>query len=156
MKQYLIAVFVVWMSLMMTACDLVVTTLETTEPARVNSEDMIEVPIRVIVKNQGQYAANTFKVATEYTDARGTFVVPFTVAGESSIWYPYTHAPLDPGAEVTFTGVITFLPSLRGETVALKAIADSCSGDEFMPDYCRVQETDESNNESTPLSLSLP
>jgi hypothetical protein len=38
----------------------------------------------------------------------------------------------------------------------LKAIADSCSGDEFMPDYCRVEESNETNNESTPISIALP
>jgi len=55
-----------------------------------------------------------------------------------------------------FGGKVTFHPSMQGATVSLTAIADSCAGEEFMPSYCRVQESNETNNVSAPLSLSLP
>jgi hypothetical protein len=136
--------------------DLVVTTLETTGPPTVNPEGSVELPIRVEVKNQGDAAAGIFKVATEYTGPQGTFVVAFTVPGQSSSWYPYTSASLAAGSVVNFAGKVTFRPKLRGVTVSLKATADSCSGDEFMPDYCRVEESNEGNNEATAISVSLP
>jgi hypothetical protein len=38
-------------------------------------------------------------------------------------------------------------PSLHGQRITIIPRVDSCSGDEFMPDYCRVQESNEANNE---------
>ena len=137
--------------------DLVVTTLEMTGPPAVNAEGNVEVPIRVVVKNQGTAVAkDIFKVSTEYTEPSGTSAVAFTVSGQSSAWYPYTTAPVAVGNEVIFAGKVIFLSSVRGKTVSLKAIVDSCSGDEFKPDYCRVDEINESNNESTMISVTLP
>jgi len=136
--------------------DLVVTTLEQTGDPTVNDDEAVEVPIRVIVKNQGTASAGIFKVATEYTGPDGTFVVAFTVPGQSSVWYPFTNTSLASGATVTFAGKVTFYYTVHNVTVSLKAIADSCSGDEFMPDYCRVEESNETNNESTPISIALP
>lgn len=136
--------------------DLVVTLFETTGTATVNAENSVEVPIRVVVRNQGTAAAGVFKTAIEYTRPQGTFAVPFTVPGQSSLWYPYTSGTLAPGFDVTFNGKVTFHPSVHGMTVTLRAIADSCGGDEFMPDYCRVDESNEGNNESSAISVSLP
>ena len=136
--------------------DLIVTSLVTTGPTTVNSENKVEVPISVTVKNQGLMTAGTFKVSTSYTGTRGTFTVAFTVYGQNSLWYPQTINPLPAGNEVTFSGKVTFHPSVRNETVYLVALADSCSGDEFTPSYCRVKESDESNNWSNSLSLYLP
>jgi hypothetical protein len=136
--------------------DLVITALEATGSPTVNAENSVEVPIRVVVKNQGSASAGGSKVATEYTGSGGTFVVAFTVPGQADIWYPHTSAGVPAGGEETFSGVVTFHPSLHGETVNLKAVADSCSGDEFMPEYCRVEESNEGNNESSAISISLP
>lgn len=138
------------------APDLVVVSLLTTGAATVNPDGNIEVPIRVVVRNQGNVAADTFKVSTEYTGPDGTFAVAFTVPGQDNVWYPYTSAPLAAEDEVTFTGAVTFPPALQGQEVSLRALADSCAGDEFMPDYCRVQERDEGNNGSDAISISLP
>jgi hypothetical protein len=134
----------------------VVTTLKTTGPAAVKANGEVVVPIRVIVLNQGDVAADIFKVSTEYSQYKGvSFVVPFTVPGQG-MWYPFTSALLAGGSEVIFAGQVTFLPQLQGKTVYLKARADSCRGDEFMPKYCRVQESDEGNNTSAAITLSLP
>ncbi len=161
MKAFKFVVLFVFINLLMVGCggrrpDLVVTTLEATGPATVNAENSVEVPIRVVVRNQGHAPAGIFKVATEYTGPQGTFVVAFTVPGQSSIWYPATSSPLAAGNEVTFAGKVTFNSAVHGVTVSLKATADSCSGDEFMPDYCRVAESNEANNGSAAISLSLP
>lgn len=165
MNGYKLVVLIAYMSLFMAACtpNLVVTTLELDplNPATVNPlNNSAEVPIRVVIKNQGNAAAEKFKVSTEYTggtiDPARNFVVAFTVPGHSSIWYPATSASLAAGDEVAFRGKLIFNPSERGVTVSLKATADSCSGDEFMPDYCRVEESNEGDNESVAISVLLP
>jgi hypothetical protein len=132
--------------------------LQTTGPETVNSEGQIEVPIRVVVMNRGGVAAGTFKVSTEYIrlEGGGLFTVRFTVLGPDSTWYPFTKAPLAAGSEVTFAGTVTFPSALQGQTVSLRAVADSCSGDELMPDYCRVEESNEDNNLSREISVRLP
>jgi len=136
--------------------DLVVTDLQLTGPMVINSAGDIEGPIRVVIRNQGGTAADIFKASTEYTGSSGTFLVPFTVPGQSNSWYPFTDAPLAPGSDVTFDGSVTFPSRAQGETVSLAALADSCAGDEFMPPYCRVAESNETNNESAPLPVTLP
>jgi hypothetical protein len=122
----------------------------------VNAKGSVEVPIRVSIRNQGRTSAGIFKTAVEYKGPKGGDVVAFTVPGQSSIWYPMTNGPLAAGATVTFSGKVTFIPSVRGVKVDLRATADSCSGDEFKPDYCRVDESNEGNNSSAPVTVTLP
>jgi hypothetical protein len=136
--------------------DLVVSEFEVTGNGAVNAAGNVELPIRVVVSNEGNAAAAIFKVSAHYTTLRGTFVAPFTVPAQSSFWYPFTNAPLAAGAEAAFEGRLTLPAALEGTAVSLKVLADSCSGDEFMPDYCRVEESDEDNNESGPLSVTMP
>lgn len=136
--------------------DLVVVSVITTGPATIDDEGQPEVPIRVMVRNQGDTPAGIFKVSTEYTGPSGTFLVAFTVAGQEDRWFPYTNSSLDARAKVEFYGVVTFGYWLQGDTVSLRALADSCAAEEFAPPYCRVEESDEGNNESEPISLSLP
>jgi len=35
-------------------------------------------------------------------------------------------------------------------------VADSCAGEEFVPDECRVSEFDENNNRSSGVRVTLP
>jgi len=144
--------------------DLIVTTWRTTGPAVRGYAGLatalfagdFEVPFQVVVKNQGSLPASIFKVSVSYTGPDGTFVAPFTVPGQKDNWYPYTSAPLAAGASVTFEGKVILSARLQGSTVSLRALADSCAGEERMPKYCRVEESDEGNNESAPVSVSLP
>ena len=136
--------------------DLAVTSLATTGAPTINADSSIAVPIRVVIRNGGTASAAIFKTATKYIGPQGTFEVAFTVPGQSSIWYPRTNSSLAPGSDVTFNGKVTFHSTLRGASVKLIAIADSCSDDEFMPNYCRVDESNEGNNGSNSVSLSLP
>ncbi|WP_255334533.1 BACON domain-containing protein [Methanosarcina sp. KYL-1] len=136
-----------------------VTSLEVTGPATLKPVDgvyLINVPITVVVRNQGDEAADIFKVEAMYAMYDETHTVAFRVPGESNTRYPYTDATLGPGEEVFFEGEVLFSDSLSGETVYLTAIADSCIEDEFVPDYCRVEESDEDNNESPPEEVYLP
>jgi len=136
--------------------DLVVSSIRITGDPVINSKGAVELPLAVTVKNQGTGIAGNCKVSVDYTRAGGTFVVAYTVPGQSDIWYPYTGTSLGAGATKPFVGKLTFHPSVHGETVTITALADSCSGDEMMPSYCRVNESDESNNESATVSAALP
>lgn len=138
--------------------DLVVRSLEVTGTAMINTDNSVEIPVRVTIQNQGTAAAGIFKTSMAYTSSVSTFVVEFTVPGQSDMWYPHTSAPLGTGSAgiVVFDGMLTFHPSLHNENVSLVATADSCSGDEFMPDYCRVNESDEGNNDSSAINVFLP
>lgn len=136
--------------------DLIVNSFVQTGNPTVNAQNNIELPVRVVVKNRGNTGAGTFKVCVEYTRDGQTYVVAFTVPNQSDIWYPHTSGTLAASETVTFEGILTILSSNHGETITLKATADCCSGDEFKPDYCRVYESNETNNGSSLITVSLP
>jgi hypothetical protein len=136
--------------------DLVISALDLNGSAQINRKGDVEVPVRLAVRNQGNTEAGIFKVSLDYSGPDGTFAIAFTVPGQNNLWYPFTDAPLPPGDEVVFAGVVTFPTRLQGQDVSLEGLADSCSGDEFVPAACRVEESREDNNLSGPISLSLP
>ncbi|MGI8783011.1 MAG: hypothetical protein ACR2L2_05095 [Acidobacteriota bacterium] len=145
--------------------DLVITALEITGDP-VESAGGVELPVRVVVKNQGGSPAGIFKVSLEYAGSRGSLHAPFTVPGKQNASYPYTTEPLVAGGELIFEGrvrlpvvpqrrpsgggIVGALEGLAAPALPagrLKAIADSCAGDEIFTNFCRVQEKDERNNE---------
>lgn len=130
--------------------------LEVTGPPKPD-EYYAACPIRVVVRNQGDEAADIFKVSIEYYENTSTsssaYTTPFRVPGENSSWYPYTDAPLDPGEQVIFEGDVLF--DSPGKKY-FWAIADSCSGDAIFTNYCRVKEVNEENNESLEEKISIP
>ena len=139
--------------------DLVVTYINATGPAVRNRVGNYELPIRVKVKNIGNRDAGQFKVAVYHSCYNGdcptyyrnsTYVISFHVPGKGS-WYPFVNS-LKAGKSVTLDGKLTF----RNQgTYSIKAHADSGSGDEFMPEYIRVNESNENNNWSTPRIVSV-
>lgn len=139
--------------------DLVVTSITATGPAVRNAQGKYELPIRVVVKNQGNANAGKFKVSVNHSCVSGdcpsyygsnSFVLAFSVPGQST-WYPFVNS-LNAGQSRTLNGKLTF--SNQG-TYRIQGIVDSGSGDEFMPDYIRVKESDEGNNYSTPRQVSI-
>lgn len=117
----------------------------------------IDVPIQVDVTNRGTETAQLFKVAMELASRGGSpQQVAFAVEGERDPQYPFTRVPLRAGATAAIRGRIRVPLSHRGTTVTFRAVADSCAGEEFMPDYCRVRETNEANNASGGTAVSLP
>lgn len=136
--------------------DLVFTGFNITDPGRTNSKGEVLLPVSLTVTNRGSAEAGVFKISTEYTGPNGTFAVALTVPGQNSVWYPFTGGPLPAGEQVSFSGYVTFPPQNQGQTVSLVALADSCSGDEFMPPFCRVEESREDNNRSPALDTTLP
>lgn len=159
MKSLTLFLLIVCAGVLVCGCqpDLVVSIIEVTGSSSVDSAGNAVVPIRVVVKNQGNAEAGIFKVSTEYTDVGNTLAVAFDVPGHPPVtWYQSTTVPLDGGSEREFTGNVIFNPALHNITVSLRAIADSCAGDENTPAYCRVDESDETNNKSADISISLP
>lgn len=143
------------------APDLVVTTLETTGSPTVDPGcNCVQVPIRVVVENRGYADADTFKVSTEFLGGvispSTISVAQFTVPGQSDSWYPSREGSFAAGAKERFDGTVSFHPQERDVTVILWAVVDSCAGDEFMPAYCRVKESNEDNNMSFPILVDLP
>lgn len=136
--------------------DLVVTEFRTTGAVTVRTDGFQEVPVRVVVENQGNGIAQRFMLSARYITSRGDFMRPFTVPGQSSQWKPQTMASLYPNETVAIEGKLVGFPSSSGETVDFYIKADSCDGDEFMPSYCRVRESDETNNESDRIPVTLP
>lgn len=125
--------------------------------------DNIEIPFRVTVQNIGSGPAGTFKVSVSYVIATGRRTglnleggVPFSVPGQANIWYPATTAPLAARGQITFDGKVIFNKAYAGTGVRLQAIVDSIAGDEIMPDYVRVRESNETNNSSDWRAVDLP
>lgn len=137
--------------------DLVVSGFEVTGPLRLKGGNILA-PVRVVVWNKGNATAGRFKVAVEGQEPGEPYSVrPFTVPGQNSIWYPFTDGPLPAGAEVVFEGDVNIGPGTEfgGLTVNLRITADSCLGDELQPPYCRVEESDEGNNEES-ITVRVP
>jgi len=131
--------------------DLRVTQITAGTPDIKSNGKEANVPLAVTVKNFGGSTSNEFKISTDVkVGTGGMFVKPFTVPGQRDIWYPRQNG-LGAGEEITFSGNLYIGtpsgPSLYGQKAAIVAMVDSCSGDEFMPDYCRVKESNEVNNE---------
>lgn len=131
------------------ASDLVVVEVVPGIPVYGDSASEASLPLKVTVKNQGAATSESFKISVDVTSAEGRYVRPFTVPGQADIWYPRQDG-LGAGESATFEGTLYLGvpggPSLAGQTLTLDVMVDSCSGDEFQPEYCRVQESDETNN----------
>jgi hypothetical protein len=144
--------------------DLQVAEFEALGPTQVSGdlENEVWLPVRVQLVNQGGTEAPLFKVSLlyRYADAigEGVFDVAFTpFEGDSdSVYYPFTEAQLAPGGVTVVEGWARFPDYLRGSTLWLQALADSCRGEEFTPAACRVQEQEEDNNLSKILEVRIP
>jgi hypothetical protein len=132
--------------------DLRVTQITADTPTFEDDGSVANLPLKVTVKNFGGPTDENFKTSVDVVVGSGQrFVRPFTVTGQRDIWYPW-QSGLGSGEEVTFSGNLQIgVPggdSLYGQSATIIALADSCSGDEFMPSYCRVEESIENNNEN--------
>jgi putative hemolysin len=109
------------------------------------------IPVWLRIENAGLASSGAFKLSIDVIESSGRrYTVPFAVQDQENIWYPMVadlagQSQIDIGGEVTLGQPSG--PDLRGQTFTLVAKVDSCSGDEFKPGYCRVEESDESNNE---------
>jgi hypothetical protein len=115
----------------------------------------VYLPLRIVVTNRGGADTGAFKIAVQGRTANsGTFSRPFFLNGDPQTYYVNVEN-LPPGGQEEFNGFVAFLGEEPNTTAWVTAEADSCSGDELMPDYCRVQEYDEKNNVSNELRAPL-
>jgi len=114
---------------------------------------VVQIPVRVVVTNQGNTVAGVFKVVVPYFEQKGSGYALFTVSGQADPRFPFTGFLLPAGSSVALDGVVTLYPSSAGQDIWLWAIADSCVGDDGFPVYCRVLESDEGNNQSKPIVI---
>jgi hypothetical protein len=137
--------------------DLTVTGIATGAPSFISPSEA-NLPLTVTIQNTGDATGTRFKLSVDVIDSSGRFVKPFTVPGQSDRWYPWKTG-LARGASYSFRGTLYVgIPggaSLHGQRITIIPRVDSCSGDEFMPDYCRVRESNEANNENS-RSITLP
>ena len=136
--------------------DLVVTKMFVTESVFEIRDTNFLVPVVLTIENQGDEPADIFKIAAFFTDEDGTFLAPFSVTEEFDSSYYFTEEPLEPGDVITLEGFVLVPTRLDGQTVDLSAFADSCAGEEFMPEYCRIEESNEDNNAYEFLPVELP
>ncbi len=137
--------------------DLTVTGTATGTPSFIDpSEATLPLTVTITVL-LGDATGTRFKLSVDVIDSSGRFVKPFTVPGGDR-WYPWKTG-LARGATHSFRGTLYIgIPggsSLHGQRITIIPRVDSCSGDEFMPDYCRVRESNEANNENR-RSVTLP
>lgn len=137
--------------------DLTVTAAATGAPSFISASEA-NLPLTVTITNLGDATGTRFKLSVDVIDSSGRFVKPFTVPGQTDRWYPWKTG-LARGATYSFRGTLYIGipggPSLHGQRITLIPRVDSCSGDEFMPDYCRVRESNERNNEYS-RTVTLP
>lgn len=137
--------------------DLTVTSVATGTPSFISPSEA-NLPLTVTIRNAGDNTGTRFKLSVDVIDSSGRFVKPFTIPASSDRWYPWKTG-LARGASYSFRGTLYIGmsggASLHGQGITIIPRVDSCSGDEFMPDYCRVRESNEANNEYT-RSVTLP
>lgn len=131
--------------------DLIVTEVVPGTASFEEDGSVANLPLKVTIKNVGGATDKDFKTSVDVIVGGGQrFVRAFTVPGQTDIWYPWKNG-LGAGEEATFSGNLYIgVPSgdvLYNQEAKIIATVDSCSGDEFMPDYCRVQESNEINND---------
>lgn len=136
--------------------DLIVSHFEIIGDVTVRGDGFQEVPVRVEVTNQGVANAGIFRLSARYITSNGDYMRPFVAPGQSSQWKPSTMATMRPGDTIAVEGKLLGFPSDSPVSVDFYIKADSCDADEFMPEYCRVNESDETNNESAKITVTLP
>jgi hypothetical protein len=151
--------------------DLVITLFDLRNPPRVNG-DHVEITAAIGVKNQGNARALPFEVAVEYTytnsparrsprgrepqsiEPPGPSFASFRTAAGLSAW-----GPLEPGQAWYRDGEVIFPSTARGVTVLVRVVADPCRVIGIVINgvhHCRIVESNESNNASPQIVVSLP
>ncbi|MCJ7444410.1 MAG: hypothetical protein MUO26_07770 [Methanotrichaceae archaeon] len=119
----------------------------------------VYLPLTVLIYNQGSVASGPFKISLHLIDEIGKEVqIPFTVPNEENIWTPGIDSLV--AGKMDQIGGLARISStdgqpLYGRNLKIRAVVDSCAGEEFAPEFCHVQESDENNNE-VQISINLP
>lgn len=121
--------------------------------------DELQLVLTVTVANRGDLEATLDytqsggpKVAVTY--GANAFLTSFKVAGSTDQWYGRLRMPIGAGTTQTLVGDIAL--RLNRETVMPFTVdADSRLGDEIIPAFIRVQETNENNNTAS-INVTVP
>jgi len=143
--------------------NLVVTSFERTGDP-IEGKGTVEVPVRVVVRNDADVPAGVFKVAVEFTspDSDGSTTVDFQADPSDDVdvgdpTFPFTSHDLAADEEVVITGRLIFVDDGVSRDVEAVATADSCLGEDSADlAVCRVEEVSEDDNASSPLPIHVP
>ncbi|MDH3260480.1 MAG: hypothetical protein OEM84_05850 [Acidimicrobiia bacterium] len=106
--------------------------------------------VSIEVENLGGPFSEEYKVQFEwFNDAAGEWQsVP--TASTATGFDPFFVGPVGAGGSTVFRGWAVWVLEWLGNQrqVSIRALVDSCFGDEFMAEFCRVEESDEGNNVS--------
>jgi hypothetical protein len=122
---------------------------------RLAGEHLLYTPVRITVFNRGGEPAEMFKLSADGRASDGTFGRPLVVSGQDNGFYAFVDQGLPAGGQAILDGAIGFPMDFEGQTVQIVITVDSCAGEEFVEPYCRVNEQNEKNNTSDPLSVRL-
>jgi hypothetical protein len=104
-------------------------------------------PIIIKIANKGTTASGRFKISAEHIQPSGRYVIQLGKQKGDNSWYVWYEKPIL--ATTTIVEVSLYMKwskPLKGlHDFVIKV--DSCLGDEFLPPYCRVDESNENNNE---------
>jgi len=114
-----------------------------------------KIPIRMRITNRGGQPTGEFKLSAEAGTPNNWFVRPLAAEGQPvEGYYAFVKEGLPPGGERILYGMVVIVDvELASQPMSLVVTVDSCAGDEIFTDYCRVQEADESNNQSERLEV---
>lgn len=119
------------------------------------STNYYKIPILMRITNRGGQPTGEFKLSAEGGTADNWFPRPLAGEGQPQEgYYAYVKEGIPPGGELLMYGMIVIVdPALSSQAMNFVITVDSCAGDEFFNDFCRVQETDEGNNSSNTLEV---
>jgi hypothetical protein len=122
---------------------------------RLAGDNLLYTPVRITIFNRGGEPAEGFKVSADARASDGTFGRPLVVAGQDNGFYAFVDQGLSPGGQAILDGAVGFPREYEGQTVQIVITVDSCAGEEFVQPFCRINEQNENNNTSDPLSVRL-
>lgn len=136
-----------------------IATLERAGPMQYVSATTRRVPVAGVVKNVGSACARTFRVEGYQWTGDGGFATHVEFDATPAITAAgFTTAPLNAGASIRFSGTILVGVNYAAEPAAVRLKADACDyvDEETMPAYCRVAESNETNNATDWVTAYLP
>ena len=113
----------------------------------VDEETQYGMPIEILIANKGTKASGRFKVSAEHIQSGSRHTIQLKNKKGENGWYIWHDAPIQATTKtVRLTAYMDWNGLLSGFQEFVITV-DSCIGDEFMPNYCRVDESNEKNNE---------
>ena len=136
--------------------DLVIKAFTRTGSPTVRPDNTVEVPVRVVIQNVGTAPAGPFGTGITLPSQFISTLLAFSVQGQPAKKCPTTTSPLPVGGEVQLAGKVVLPSHTRGSRVTLYAVADQCQVLVSAGYRGAVSESNEKNNRSDPLSLTVP